>query len=817
VVFFPAISIPTRFTDNSCSLLDNFLVKNTAETKKIRSGVAVTHLSDHMLYFLSFNLTYRCSAERFCEVVKPVKDSLEKLKTGLRNINFIDLLDHSADANPQANYTVFQTKLQDLYNEFYPTVRVKINHYKHKKSKWITDEILSSIRYRDKLYKQVKKTPPHTATFLNLKNDLKVYNKILKSAIRDAKKAYFYEYFKQHHGNSQLTWSMINEILGKKGNKNKPNSCFKIGDSIVSNDKEIAHNFNQFFSNVSFSPDDGYSVPEGLSFSDFLPRDCGTIFSFTNTNVEEVEKVILGLKPKNSTGPDGISTSLLKHIIEEVKTPITTIINQCLSSGIFPHELKVAKITPIFKKNDPQLFDNYRPISLLPAISKVFEKIIHSQIYSYFVSNHLLFDSQYGFRELYSTQHAGLELASRCYSKLDEKQTPFCIFIDLSKAFDLVDHSILLRKLSCYGFDNNSIKLCKSYLTERRQYVKYGNVVSDKFTIDKGIPQGSVLGPLFFSIFINDLPNAAPLFNKIIYADDTSLFSTLESFDLQKTNDIEVISQNISYEFSKVLDWVKVNKLKINIDKTKCMCFSTRQRSIEYPEIVANNSIIERVKSFNFLGIIIDQHLTWSVHIDHISLKLSRITGVLNRLKNVLPYQILKQIFDSLFMSHVHYGILVWGYSGQSRIMKLQKKALRIVVHAHKLAHTDIIFKSLSVLKVSDLLKLHELKLYFSYVNNRLPYFLASIIKIPELTHYPTRHHFILEPYIPRLKLAENQLRHHLPISVNECPHSIIVKCHSHSFEGYTNYIKCIFLDKYQLQCDIRDCYACRVISGQTN
>ena len=384
----------------------------------------------------------------------------------------------------------------------------------------------------------------------------------------------------------------------------------------------------------------------------------------------------LALKGKHSTGYDGISTSLLKSIINEIKDPITVIINQCLHSGIFPDMLKVAKITPIHKKNDAQILDNYRPISLLPLISKIFEKIIHSQIYSYFVNNNLLFDSQYGFRELHSTQQAGLELAARCYSKLESRETPFCIFIDLSKAFDLVDHSILLQKLSYYGFDDVSLKLCESYLSGRKQYVQYGAAVSDTVTLDKGIPQGSVLGPLFFSIFINDLPNAAPLFSKIIYADDTSLVGSLETFDLEKTNNIEVISHNITNEFSKIMNWIRVNKLKINIGKTKYMCFTTRQRTLEYPQIRVNNIYIERVKSFNFLGII-NIYLTWSAHIDHVSLKLSRLIGVLNRLKNFLPYAILKIIFDSLFMSHVHYGLLIWGYCGKDKVLKLQNRLFK--------------------------------------------------------------------------------------------------------------------------------------------
>jgi len=260
-----------------------------------------------------------------------------------------------------------------------------------------------------------------------------------------------------------------------------------------------------------------------------------------------------------------------------------------------------------------------------------------------------------------------------------------------------------------------------------------------------------------FSIFINDLPKAAPKFDKIIYADNTSLFSTLESFDPDGSHSIDVISNGINLELKNVIDWIKANQLKVNLKKTKIMCFRPKQKEIVYPSIIIENIAIEKVNSFNFLGIVFDQFLDWSGHIKHIVTKLSRITGILNRIKNFVPSRILKTLFDSLFMSHLHYGLLNWGYSnGVTKVLTLQKKAIRIVSNTHRLAHTDILFKNLFILKITDLTTMQELKLYFAFKNGTLPVYLQSMFHNQERTNYQTRLNYILEPFRPRLELSKS-------------------------------------------------------------
>ena len=335
-------------------------------------------------------------------------------------------------------------------------------------------------------------------------------------------------------------------------------------------------------------------------------------------------KIINKISPKSSFGQDNISTILLKTVSAEIYETLTLIINQSLSTGIFPDKLKIAKIKPIFKKENPNIPDNYRPISLLPAISKVFEKVAFIQLYAYFMENKLLYSSQYGFRTLHSTELAALELTDKIYTNLDDKKNPLAIFLDLSKAFDTIDHSILLYKLQHYGIKNTALNWFSSYLTNRSQYVQYNDQESSLSHITTGVPQGSILGPLLFIIYMNDIHKVTDKFNFVLYADDTSLVEPLCTFKFSIDENIHDISNNINTELDAVYEWLSLNKLSLNAKKTKMMLFHHRQQNISelIPKLTINKVPIEYVKEFNFLGITLDECMTWNRHINKIACKL---------------------------------------------------------------------------------------------------------------------------------------------------------------------------------------------------
>ena len=294
----------------------------------------------------------------------------------------------------------------------------------------------------------------------------------------------------------------------------------------ITGKERILNCFNEHFTSVGRMLVSNLR-PTNVSYTSYLTTPCQVNFNFRTVDRRHVEEIIdHKIKNKSSTGHDGISTKLLKHLKEIISEPITFIINQAITSGSFPDSLKIARVKALFKKGNSLNPTNYRPISLLPAFSKVLEKIFLAQLLEHFDGNNLFFESQYGFRKKHSTELAIAELTDKVYSAMDRNEIPYSIFIDLSKAFDSLDHGILLEKLKYYGISGKSIELLSSYLTNRFQYTFFENEKSELSAISSGVPQGSILGPFLFLVYLNDFQKASQIFSMVNYADDTALFST---------------------------------------------------------------------------------------------------------------------------------------------------------------------------------------------------------------------------------------------------------------------------------------------------
>ena len=383
------------------------------------------------------------------------------------------------------------------------------------------------------------------------------------------------------------------------------------------------------------------------TFKDYLQNNISSQFSFKKVTTKEIENIIKELQSKNSTGNDDISCNLLKYLLPVLSQSLTLIINQSLNTGIFPNKLKLAKLVPIFKKGDTSFPENYRPISLLPAISKVFEKVVFNQFYEYFISNKLLSNNQYGFRKLHSTEHAVLHFVDRIITELDKSNSPIAIFLDLSKAFDTLNYDILIQKLKYYGIADISLTWFRSYILNRNQFVTFKHCKSETLETKTGVPQGSILGPLLFIIYTNDIVNVSNYFEPIIYADDTFLINT--SLNLNKTEDIATLNN----EFNKIYQWLTINKLTLNISKTKYMIFTSKNRTPVTCSLKVNDIQIEKVSEFSFLGITLDDNLTWHNHINKIANKKSRNIGLLYKLKHFLPPFVLRTLYCSLILAHL--------------------------------------------------------------------------------------------------------------------------------------------------------------------
>ena len=456
--------------------------------------------------------------------------SLNNYKNAVAASDIYSQINKDINADPNLNYNITHNILKTATEEHLAPKIVKFKKHRHKKTKWITQGIIKSISFRDKLYKEYRKSPMNTVTRDRLKTNLNTYNKILKSNILLAKRKHYHSIFEKYKHNIKNTWTNIKDLFQQSKVKRDFPNHFLINGEDITDTNNIANKFCEYFTNIGPSLAKNIIMPKNIKVEDFLTSTRNCTFQFYKTDDSSILKIINELPNKTSTGFDDLSMRLIKLIKSEIIPSLTCIFNQSLHTGIFPDKLKIAKVIPIFKKGSLNDISNYRPISLLPSISKNFEKLIFIQLSTYLNEHKCLHDSQYGFRKGHFTELASIELIDRITQDLDKGKIPISIFLDLSKAFDTLDHAILLQKLNHHGIRSVELKLLTNYLQGRTQYVAYDKATSDIYPITTGVPQGSILGPLLLIIYINDICNVSKLFKMIIYADDTTLYSTLDVF-----------------------------------------------------------------------------------------------------------------------------------------------------------------------------------------------------------------------------------------------------------------------------------------------
>ena len=588
----------------------------------------------------------------------------EKLLNDLKQMPWRDI--ENID-NPNDMWAQWKSNLMNCVDRHAPVSFKKIGR---RNSPWINVDLKRKMRERDSFKRK--------AVLTNSETDWLKYKRArnrVNNEIKLAKKTYYTCNFKQFSGNSRKTWQLINELQSRNTSQTKI-SELKIGEQVISSPTDIADCFNDHFTSIAKSLAD--KLPSSSVNPESYLKQVNTVFSIDPPSSQIVCKLLSDIDVKKAVGLDAIPNQLLKLAANIVGPSLTIIFKKSIETGIFPCEWKVSRVTPLFKKGDKNNVDNYRPISVVSTVSKIFEKIVYSQLYDYLNDNKLLAPCQSGFRSLHSTLTALIEATHHWTVNIDKGLFNGVIFIDLKKAFDTIDHGILLNKLTHYGVDGLSVAWFKSYLSNRYQRISLNGNLSEPKAVNFGVPQGSNLGPLLFLIFINDLPNCLTSGSARMFADDTNISV--------HSHNILGLEPQLNQELENIRKWLLSNRLSLNIAKTEFMVMGSRQKFTahhDYPlKVMIDNNELERVEHAKSLGVTIDKNLNWSIHVDNIVKKVSSCVGALKRVRSFVSSETAILIYKSLILPHFDYCSTVWSGLGaelSDKLQKLQNRAARVI------------------------------------------------------------------------------------------------------------------------------------------
>ena len=715
----PCITEPTRIVHgNKPSLVDN-IFSNTIET--CFSGNLYEKISDHLPSFV---------------IIKTAKNKIKSNTIKRRNMKNFRAENFQADLsllakesynhNADTAFNFFHKKFQAIINKHAPFQILTRKQFELECKPWITKGILTSTRIKSKLFKIFKKSKN-----VNDYNKYKKYRDTINSLLRKSKKQYYKKYFEEHTNNIKKTWSGINNLLHRQ-NKQKLNDIFlNVNGNIFTDQNIVVEKMNKFFINVADSLAEKIPKPN-TKFQDYLSNPNEHSLYLAEILPHEIDEIIAKLGSNKSGDLYGITSNIVKLGGLPLTQILTSLFNKSISQGIFPSALKCAKVIPIHKGDSIFETSNYRPISLLPILSKILEKLMYSRIIKFIEKHNILYKNQYGFQKGMSTEFAVNSLLSNIVKCLENKEIGFCIFLDFAKAFDTVNHEIILDKLEYYGVRGIALDWFKSYLSDRMQCTEIGDTQSKLDFIKCGVPQGSILGPLLFLLYINDIVMSSKLFEFILFADDTSLF-----YSHKNKHDAETIINN---ELSNISQWLAANKLSLNVGKSKLLIF-TNQKSIskgsktktqndehitdtDHINLLINGEQLKEVNFAKYLGVLIDNKLKWTNQINAINLKLSKGNGLLAKIRHYVPSCVLRSLYFSFINPHIDYNLLNWSMAANTNLESIEnkiKKAVRIISFKDSFTHSTPLFKKLNILPLRYSINSKLAKFMWKLYNEELP------------------------------------------------------------------------------------------------
>lgn len=710
--FHQKIKEPTRITQNSSTCIDLIFINF-----KIKDREIIVHnfgLSDHCGLLLSIP----SNTQNLKNIVlyKRVYNDLNinKFTNELSNINWKDVLKYNNNVNE--NYNQFSEVLQKTLDKCIPRTLIKIKT--RRKKHYLTLGIRTSCRHKRFLKLLVSRTKSK-----NVKSYYKQYCKVLKKTVDISRRNCNKHKFETSQNKNKSMWQIINNETNKNTKLYKNLKLITTDKCTLNNPKLIANTLNTFFASI------GNSRPNCDNLTNtFSTKTIQNTFFLNPVDSEEINKIIRNLKNKTSFGIDEIPPILIKKNADFLTEPYTTLVNQSFSEGIFPDALKISVIKPVHKKGETTDMNNYRPIALLPTSAKIFESAMIKRLYSFYEKFKILHENQNGFRKNHSTTLAIYKYLKNILNEINDKKIAVGLLLDMSKAYDRVSYTTLLHKLYDSGIRGIAHSWLKSYLNNRFQYVEIENIDfetgkitrtrSDRVLATGSIPQGSVLASILFLIYINDLPNILDDMC-VLFADDISIL-----IPCSNTRELEM---KLNLTLNKIIDWLEVHNLQLNLNKTKIIQFKPYQKTALDISYIYNNTKIEMVTSARLLGIELDTHLSWKQQIQKIIRKLSSFIYALQHLKRVTDFKTALAAYYAYAHSILSYGVILWGNSSEiNKVFILQKKCIRIITNIdqmdscrpHFVKHKILTLTSIYILESCKFVREHP-DFYSPLTNNK--------------------------------------------------------------------------------------------------
>ena len=753
--FDQLIDRPTRITQTSKTLLD--VIITNKKDLVLSFDVEPCHYSDHEMISVEINID-KPPKQREIKTFRSLKDYrkdvfCEKLMEKTPSLN---LLLNTDDVNEQVD--IFTNTFMKCLDSCAPIVTKTIHR---PPAPWMNDEIKKEMQNRNVLRQRIEKSNN------DVTNELyRISKKRVKSLLIKAKEHYHNKKFMDCRAKNGNMWDLIKQIVPNKKQSTKGVN--------TENPRETADNFNSFFATVGREVYLETSVAQRRSTNRNLHERSvskDTFFRPQPVSVERVIKTITSLKNKNAYGEDGISGKFLIDSLSVTAYYLTIIINTSIVTGIFPDKWKFAIVNPLFKKGNPEDPSSFRPISLLSTLSKIIEKIIAEQLYDHMTINGLFSSTQHGFRKHLSTETALIKLTEKLYENIDNNEISLLCLCDLSKAFDSVSHSILLEKLNANYIDSFWFE---DYLKNRKQSVRIDSCLSSKLDIEYGVPQGSVLGPLLFSIFINDLDTISGQSMLIQFADDAQfLFSS-------KVEDLDRLIERAEQTVEQALGYFSENGLKVNSDKTQFIFFGSRNNIAQIPEnatIKVGTSSISPSRHVKNLGVTMDSLLTYDEHIDNLCKKANGLLYFINRQKLCLDDKSRICVVDALINSLFSYCSLIWSACKKSSISKVQKVqnfAAKVADgKGKKFERATPYIRKLGWLKINEKIQFDILTFDFKLTRGKIPNWVLNMPVVGEQQRRQTRQANDFVVPRTRTKLADNALKVRCSKSWNALPSNL--------------------------------------------